>query len=104
MAEQFASVLELGTHTCDLAHRSTIVSSILHPKSEITIAMAGKYTALPESYHSVIEALIHAGAACDTRVKIYRLDTEVVEKHQDAQKYLEDLYDAGAFQAILVPG
>jgi CTP synthase len=104
MVEKIASVFGWDSSTYDLTHRSTIVDAILQPDQEVIVAMAGKYTAVPESYHSVTEALIHAGAACRTRVKIYRLDTEIIEKQSDPQGYLRGLYDAGTFHAILVPG
>lgn len=65
-----------------------IVHNIIQPEREITIAMAGKYTAVPECYHSVTEAVIHAGAAHKTRVNIFWLDTEALEKQTDQQAYL----------------
>lgn len=41
----------------------------------ITIAICGKYTALEDSYASVIEAIKHASAHQDTKVKITWLET-----------------------------
>ena len=38
----------------------TIVHNLLHPEHEINIAIAGKYTALDDSYISVVESLKHA--------------------------------------------
>jgi CTP synthase len=52
------------------------VNQLLNPEREITIAMAGKYTHLDDSYISVIESLKHAGAFYTTKIKIERLETE----------------------------
>lgn len=41
-----------------------------NPDDEVEIALVGKYTALPDSYKSITEALGHGGAANNTEVKI----------------------------------
>lgn len=41
-----------------------------HPKREVTIGLIGKYVELKESYKSIAEAFIHAGAVNDCKVKI----------------------------------
>ncbi len=46
------------------------VKKTVSPKSEVNIAIVGKYTHLRDSYASVKEALIHAGAKTDTRANI----------------------------------
>lgn len=47
-----------------------LVKKIIAPKSSITIGFVGKYLSLKESYKSLIESLIHAGANTDTKVNI----------------------------------
>ncbi|MDD2888889.1 MAG: CTP synthase [Aliarcobacter sp.] len=75
----------------------TLVKNILVPQDEVTIAFVGKYLDLKESYKSLIEALIHAGAHLNTKVNIHWCDSERIE-------------DVGAFDiigksdAILVAG
>ena len=75
----------------------TLVKNILVPQSEVTIAFVGKYLDLKESYKSLIEALIHAGAHLNTKVNIHWCDSERIE-------------DVGAYEiignsdAILVAG
>jgi CTP synthase len=70
---------------------------IRQPRHEITIAVTGKYTAVRDSYASMIKALEHGGAALDARVNIEWIDTS-------------DLDDARAAEAlarvdgIIVPG
>lgn len=46
------------------------VKRTISPKHEVNIAVVGKYTHLHDSYASVKEALIHAGAKTDTRANV----------------------------------
>ena len=75
----------------------TLVKNILLPQSEVTIAFVGKYLDLKESYKSLIEALIHAGAHLSTKVNIHWCDSERIE---DVGAY--DII--GNSDAILVAG
>ena len=72
-----------------------LVKKIIAPKSSITIGFVGKYLSLKESYKSLIESLIHAGANTDTKVNIKWIDSESVEENPAL------LYDV---DSILVPG
>lgn len=73
-----------------------LVKKIISPKDEITIAFVGKYLHLKESYKSLTEALIHAGANIDTRVCIKWIDSEALEHTQGAE--------LGDVDGILIPG
>lgn len=75
----------------------TLVKNILLPQDEVTIAFVGKYLDLKESYKSLIEALIHAGAHLSTKVNIHWCDSERIE---DVGAY--DII--GNSDAILVAG
>ncbi|MCT7610839.1 CTP synthase [Aliarcobacter butzleri] len=57
----------------------TLVKNILIPQDEVTIAFVGKYLGLKESYKSLIEALIHAGAHLNTKINIHWCDSERIE-------------------------
>ncbi|WP_419766292.1 MAG: CTP synthase [Arcobacter sp.] len=57
----------------------TLVKHIVLPQEEVTIAFVGKYLELKESYKSLIEALIHAGAHLNTKVNINWCDSERIE-------------------------
>src|SRR5690606_9288808 len=61
-------------------------------------ALCGKYTALEDSYASVVESLIHAGAHHDVRVDLKWVDTGKVSSPEDARAAL-----AGV-QGVIVPG
>ncbi|MCW8821078.1 MAG: CTP synthase [Sulfurovum sp.] len=66
-----------------------LVNKIIKPSFETKIAFVGKYLDLKESYKSLTEALIHAGAHLDHKVNIKWVDSEKVED-DGAQKYLND--------------
>lgn len=80
----------------DMSEWDMLVKKIISPKDEITIAFVGKYLHLKESYKSLTEALIHAGANIDTRVCIKWIDSEALEHTQGAE--------LGDVDGILIPG
>jgi CTP synthase len=81
----------------DLKRWSEIVKRIREPEGDVTIAVVGKYTHLPDSYKSLSEALAHGGIANNVGVKLNWLDSEIFEK-EDAVQHLEGVH------GILVPG
>lgn len=86
----------LESITPDMSEWDMLVKKIISPKDEITIAFVGKYLHLKESYKSLTEALIHAGANIDTRVHIKWIDSEMLESGQ-----LDELCDV---DGVLIPG
>ncbi|WP_019588259.1 CTP synthase [Deinococcus apachensis] len=73
------------------------VRVIKHPQREVTIALAGKYTQMPDAYLSLLESLTHAGIANDARVNIKWVNAEeLTEGDLEAQ--------LGDVDGILVPG
>jgi CTP synthase len=46
------------------------LNKLEHPSKEVTIGLVGKYVELKESYKSIAEAFIHAGAINDCKVKL----------------------------------
>ena len=88
--------LHLTPRPADLSMWDRTVDALDHPASEIDIAMVGKYVGLADSYKSLTEALIHAGAHTRTKVNIHYLDSEDIEKSGTAAFANMD--------AILVPG
>jgi CTP synthase len=81
----------------DLGRWEDIVRRIRQPEDEITIAVVGKYTSLPDAYKSLAEALGHGGIANNVRVNMNWIDSEIFES-EDAVYRLEEV------QGILVPG
>ncbi len=82
----------------DLERWNTIVNHIRKPEGEVTIAIVGKYTHLPDSYKSLAEAMTHGGIANNVRVNIDWIDSEVFEAEREAVHQLEGV------NGILVPG
>ncbi len=68
---------------------SELVTKIIEPKKKTTIAFVGKYLDLKESYKSLTEALIHAGANLDAEIQIKWVDSEKIENNY-AKKFLVD--------------
>ncbi|TLD97471.1 CTP synthase (glutamine hydrolyzing) [Helicobacter jaachi] len=90
-----ARFLELGELKPKMDNWDMLVKKIIAPKSQITIGFVGKYLSLKESYKSLIESLIHAGANTDTRVNIKWIDSEELAEN------LSLLHDV---DSILIPG
>lgn len=76
------------------------VKTMKHPANEVTIAIAGKYTAMPDAYLSLMEALTHAGIANDAKVNIKWVNAEEIA--ESAAGELEA--QLGDADGILVPG
>ena len=87
--EPIAKELDLGELKPDMHRWNDLVSKIIKPTNKTTIAFVGKYLDLKESYKSLTEALIHAGANLDTDVQIRWVDSEKIENN-GAKKYLID--------------
>ncbi len=57
-----------------------------NPKHKITIGLIGKYIELKDSYKSIAEALIHAGANNETEVKIDWIHSESINDNNADKK------------------
>jgi len=88
--------LSLGRKDGEMKRWKSFVSRLKHAHHEVSIALVGKYTALGDSYMSILEAFRHAGAELDTRVRIVWVEAEDIEK-----KGVEMLENV---DGILVPG
>src|SRR3989338_5472090 len=80
-----------------------LVDKIKNPKKHVKVAIVGKYIDigdynLSDSYVSINQSLLHAGAALDTGVNIHWLDAKAFEKDKNK---INDLND---FDGIIVPG
>ncbi|NJX14270.1 CTP synthase [Tamlana crocina] len=51
-----------------------------NPKNEITIGLIGKYVELQDSYKSILEAFIHAGAENEVKVNIESVHSEYINQ------------------------
>ena len=55
-----------------------VLNKIKNPKHKVSIGLIGKYIELKDSYKSIAEAIIHAGAANDTQVNINWIHSESI--------------------------
>ena len=74
-----------------------VVRSMQEPRGEIHIAMVGKYMDLADSYISLAEALTHAGACYEQRVRLHYVDAQDLQS-----KGIDSML--GGMHGILVPG
>ncbi len=51
-----------------------------NPQNEVTIGLIGKYVELQDSYKSILEAFIHAGAVNEVRVNVKSIHSEYLTK------------------------
>ncbi len=85
------------SRSLDLEPWEELVRGIHEAPRTVTIAICGKYTYLHDAYKSIVESMIHAGAANGVRVAIRWIESEELER-QGPEAFLEGV--AG----ILVPG
>src|SRR5690606_14703797 len=60
--------LDLQSDAPDLTQWNQFLNRLKNPKSEVTIGLIGKYVELQDSYKSILEAFIHAGAENEVKV------------------------------------
>ena len=63
------------------------LNKIKHPKREVTIALVGKYTQLPDAYKSICESFIHAGAANECKVIVKTINSEHLDNENVNQLF-----------------
>jgi CTP synthase len=68
--------LDLESTKPNLENWNKFVHRYKNPKSEINIGLIGKYVELQDSYKSILEALIHAGAANEVKVNVESVHSE----------------------------
>jgi len=69
-----------------------------NPKHNVTIAMCGKYTELPDAYKSILEAFVHSGVENNSSVNVNWVNTEKIHNDDEATKAFANV------DGILIPG
>ena len=98
LAQVVCECLKLDCPEPDLTDWIAMVDALRHPKTEVEIAMVGKYVQLHDAYLSVVEALKHGGIASHANVHIRWVDSEDIIDEASCRKQLEGV------DGILVPG
>ena len=57
-----------------------------NPKSEVQIGLIGKYVELQDSYKSILESFIHAGAENEVKVIVKSIHSEYINENNIAEK------------------
>ena len=73
--------LKLDARPIDLSEWDEVVARLDNPDGEVVVGMVGKYVHLADSYKSLNEALVHAGIAARTGVRVELIDAEEIERH-----------------------
>jgi CTP synthase len=71
--------LQLKRHQPDLEFWNTFLEKHKNPVHEINIGLIGKYVELQDSYKSILEAFIHAGAANEVKVNVKSIHSEHID-------------------------
>ena len=95
--DQLCEMLDLKTEPPRLDDWEAMVDRIKHPKNEVKILIAGKYTDLKDSYKSIDEAFVHAGVENDARVTVEYIEADRIDPDTAAAIF------EGA-HGLLVPG
>jgi CTP synthase len=88
--------LRINVQPANLQRWDALVHEVANPKTDVSIAMVGKYVELSDSYKSLNEALRHAGMKNHARVKIEYIDSELITP--------DNVQQLDKFDAVLVPG
>lgn len=81
----------------DMVEWSQMVDRLMHPMTECTVAIVGKYIELHDAYLSIVESLVHGGIANRAKVRIKWVQAEEVTS-ANAATYFQGI------DGILVPG
>ncbi|MBQ0738321.1 CTP synthase [Aquimarina celericrescens] len=73
----------------DFVSGNKFLSRHKNPKAEVTIGLIGKYVELQDSYKSILEAFIHAGAENEVKVNIKSIHSEFI--NTDESNKITDL-------------
>ncbi|HDZ4931586.1 TPA: CTP synthase [Campylobacter jejuni] len=94
-----AEILDLKNLKPNMENWDSLVKRVIAPSNEVKIAFVGKYVDLKESYKSLTEAIIHAGAALDTKVELKWVDSEKLENLESTEvfKDVSGILVAGGF-------
>ena len=82
----------------NLDHWKSFLEKYKNPKRKVKIGLVGKYVELQDSYKSILEAIIHAGAVNEAEVEVVSIHSEFLNQI-NAQEQLKDLHGL-----IVAPG
>ncbi len=96
--ERVIDKLKLETKEPNLDNWIGFVEAVCNPSGTIQIALVGKYVEHHDSYKSIVEAFIHAGAVNDCKVKIKWVQSDNLTEKNVAKKLV------GVSGVLVAPG
>jgi len=83
----------------DLQQWNEFIARHKNPKGSIRIGLIGKYVELQDSYKSILESFIHAGAENEVRVEVEYIHSEHIDQHtiEDVVSHLDGILVAPGF-------
>ncbi|MBI5399366.1 CTP synthase [Candidatus Saganbacteria bacterium] len=90
--------LALPVKKGELSEWAEMVQKMKNPDKKVTIAIVGKYTALEDSYISIVEALKHGGVLHNTKVALKFINAEELESIEDLEPIFRDV------NGLVIPG
>ncbi|MDY6769306.1 MAG: CTP synthase, partial [Candidatus Nanohaloarchaea archaeon] len=78
--DQIIDRLGLERRKEDMEQWTELVERMEDPSETVTVALAGKYTDIDDSYVSIKEAVKHAGAHLDAGVQVDQIETTDIEE------------------------
>jgi CTP synthase len=82
----------------DLKQWNVFLDRHKNPKNIVQIALIGKYVELQDSYKSILESFIHAGAENEVKVEVISIHSEYINKDNIAEKL------SGMHGVLVAPG
>ena len=73
-------------NTPDLKNWNTFLHKLKNPKHTVNVGLIGKYVELQDSYKSILEAFIHAGATNETKVNVISIHSEFLDDKSAAEQ------------------
>ena len=86
--------LALKSSVPDITQWNNFLTRHKNPKTEVTIGLIGKYVELQDSYKSILESFIHAGAENEVKVNIESIHSEYLNDDNIKLKLLYILINA----------
>jgi CTP synthase len=68
-------------HDSDLSPWNEFLKKLKNPKSKIKVALIGKYVELQDSYKSILESFVHAGAMNNCKVEVTCIHSERINEN-----------------------
>lgn len=83
--------------TPDLSHWNEFLRKHKNAKDEVVVGLVGKYVELQDSYKSILESFIHAGAMNDVKVKVKSIHSENIKEEDTPDEKLHGILVAPGF-------